>query len=160
VRASRGGRAGETTSSAPIRNGPGRFRAALFALLLVAAAVVAGVVVHARTPKLELEVLHIRHRFSPNGDDHRDTAKIRFFVRDSDPGAIVQIVGPHRQRVRTLYRGPLTAHKPVTLEWNGRTLAGHLADPEDRYRFRVILPGQDRDMVYPRQIELVRTAGS
>jgi hypothetical protein len=118
---------------------------------------VAGVVVHARTPKLELQVTSPprQFKFSPNGDGHRDTARIRFFVRDSDPDATVQIVGPHRQRVRTLYHGPLTADKPVTFTWNGRTDSGQLANPHERYRLRVILPLQDRDMVYPQQIELV-----
>lgn len=114
-------------------------------------------VVHARTPKLELEVLSPprEFKFSPNGNGHQDKAKIRFFVRDSDQDATVQIVGPDRQRVRTLYRGPLTAYKQVTFTWNGRTAAGRLANPRQRYRLRVVLPGQDRDMVYPQQIEIV-----
>jgi hypothetical protein len=118
---------------------------------------VAGVVVHARTPKLELEVISLprEFRFSPNGNGHRDKARIRFFVRDSDPDATVQIVGPHRQRVRTLYHGPLTADEPVTFTWNGRTASGQLANPQDRYRLRVVLPAEGRDMVYPQQFELV-----
>jgi hypothetical protein len=121
----------------------------------VAAVVVAGVVVHARTPKLELEVLHIPHTFTPNGDGERDTARITFYVRDSDPNAKVQIVGPGRRVVRTLYRGPLVANKHVTLRWNGRASGGRLANPQDGYRLRVVLSGQDRDMVYPTQIQLV-----
>lgn len=132
---------------------------ALFALLLVASVVVAGVVVYARTPNLELEVIDIPGKFSPNGDGNRDSARIRFYVRDSDPHAIVQIVGSDRRRVRTLYRGPLTADERVTLRWNGRTSAGRLADPHDRYRLRVVLPSQDRDMVYPRQIRLTGVGG-
>jgi hypothetical protein len=125
----------------------------LFAALLVATVVVAGVVVHARTPKLELEVLNIPHTFSPNGDGQRDTARITFYVRDSDPHARVQIVGPNRQVVRTLYRGPLVANKHVTLRWNGRT-SGGLANSHDAYRLRVVLPAQNRDMVYPTQMRL------
>ena len=124
----------------------------LFAALLVAAVVVAGVVVHARTPKLELEVLSIPHTFSPNGDGQRDTARIAFYVRDSDPHARVQIVGPNRQVIRTLYRGPLVAYRHENFTWNGRTSGGRLANPHDGYRLRVVLPGQDRDMVYPTQI--------
>ncbi len=115
----------------------------------------AGVVVYARTPNLELEVIDIPRKFSPNGDGYRDSAKIRFYVRDSDPHAIVQIVGPHRRRVRTLYRGPLTAEERVSLRWNGRMASGRLADPRDRYRLRVFLPNEGRDMVYPSQIEIV-----
>jgi hypothetical protein len=117
--------------------------------------VVAAVVVQARTPDLELEVLQLPRKISPNGDGRRDTARIQFFVRDSDPDATVQIVGPRREPVRTLYRGPLTADERVTFTWNGRTAAGALADPRDRYRLRVNLPSQDRDMVYPQQIALV-----
>lgn len=129
----------------------------LFALLLVAAVVVAAVVVHARTPKLEIQVLSPprQFKFSPNGNGHREKARIRFFIRDTEPDATVQIVGPDRQRVRTLYRGPLTADEPVAFTWNGRTAAGQLANPNDRYRLRVILPSQDRDMVYPQQITIV-----
>jgi hypothetical protein len=128
-------------------------------VLLVAAVVVAGVVVHARTPDLELEVIHLTREFSPDGDGRCDKARIRFLVRDSDPDATVQIVGPRRQRVRTLYRGPLTANEPVTLTWNGRTAGGHLENPGDLYRLRVVLPGQGRDMVFPQQIELVGNGG-
>jgi hypothetical protein len=103
-------------------------------------------------------VIHLTRKFSPDTDRHRDTARIEFYVRSSDPEATVQIVGPHRQRVRTLYRGPLTADKRITLTWNGRTSSGHLANAHEPYRLRVVLPGQDRDMVYPQQIELVGVA--
>jgi hypothetical protein len=128
-----------------------------FALLLVAAVVVAGVVVHARTPDLELEVLRLPKKpFSPDGDGHRDTARITFYVRDSDPNARVQLVGPDRQVIRTLYRGPLVAYETNTFTWNGRKTGGRLANPRDGYRLRVVLPGQDRDMVYPTQIRLAQ----
>ena len=58
--------------------------------------------------------------------------------------------------VRTLYRGPLEADQPVSFTWDGRSEAGRPVDPEDRYRLRVILPGQERDMVYPRRIAVSR----
>ena len=116
----------------------------------------AGVVVHARTPKLELEVQHLTPKFSPNADTkHPRAATIEFFVRDSDPHATVQIVGPHRQRIRTLYRGRLVADKVVTYHWNGRNDDGSLASPDEKYRLRVDLPSQDRDMVYPQEIQLI-----
>jgi hypothetical protein len=117
--------------------------------------VVAGVVVHARTPKLELEVQDLTPRFSPSGGTRHRTATIEFFVRDTDPHAVVQIVGPQRQRVRTLYRGPLLAGKDITYHWDGRTDAGKLASPDEKYRLRVVLPDQGRDMVYPQEITLV-----
>ena len=131
----------------------------LFVLLLVVAVAVAGVVVQARTPKLELEVLHLTHRFSPTGDAKHRRATIEFFVRDGDPHAVVQIVGPSRQRIRTLYRGQLIANKVERFTWNGRTIGGHLASPDERYRLRVVLPSEDRDMVYPQQIAVVGTSG-
>jgi hypothetical protein len=133
----------------------------LFGLLLAATVVVAGVVVHARTPKLELEVQHLTKRFSPSGGTkYPRTAKIEFFVRDSDPHAIVQIVGPQRQRIRTLYRGPLLADKDITYHWDGRTDSGSLATANEKYRLRVVLPSQDRDMVYPQEVKLVGGGGT
>jgi hypothetical protein len=123
---------------------------------------VAGVVVHARTPKLELEVQRFpdpTHRLSPNGDGHRDTARISFYVRDSDPHATVEIVGPDNEVIRRLYRGGLVAYKHYTFTWNGRTEGGHLASTSQGYRLRVVLPSQDRDMVYPTQIRLANRSG-
>jgi hypothetical protein len=155
-----GGRAGEKPAPAPTGNGRGWFRAASLALLLVAAVVVAAVVVRARTPKLELEVLHIPQQpFSPDGDGHRDKARISFYVRDSDPHARVQIVGPDNEVIRTLYRGPLVAYEHNTFPWNGRRQGGRLANPREGYRLRVALPGQDREMVYPTQIRLAQRTG-
>jgi hypothetical protein len=130
----------------------------LFCVLLVATVVTAAVVVHARTPDLALQVTHITHRISPQGGGGYRVAHIRFFVRESDPDATVEIVGPNLKRVRTLYRGPLTADKSVSFTWNGRTAAGSIPNPNHRYRLRVILPGADRDMVYPRRIDLVEPA--
>ena len=51
-------------------------------------------------------------------------AHIRFFVRESDPDATVQIVGPNVKVVRTLYQGPLVADQPVSFTWNGRNADG------------------------------------
>ena len=117
--------------------------------------VVAGVVVHARTPKLELEVQQLTPRFSPSGATNHRTATVELFVRDSDAHAVVQIVGPQRQRIRTLHRGRLVAYRDVTYHWNGRTDSGKLASPDEKYRLRVVLPDSDRDMVYPQEIKLV-----
>jgi hypothetical protein len=122
--------------------------------------VVAGVVVHARTPKLELEVQKLTPRFSPSGATNHRTATIEFFVRDTDARAVVQIVGPQRQRVRTLYRGRLVAYRDVTYRWNGRTDSGKRASPDEKYRLRVVLPDSDRDMVYPQEIKLVGGGGA
>ena len=85
-------------------------------------------------------------------------AHIRFFVRESDPDARVEIVGPNLKLIRVLANQPLVANEPVSFTWDGRTGGGALADPGDRYRLRVLLPNRDRDMVYPRRISL-RPAG-
>jgi hypothetical protein len=135
-----------------------RLGAALFVALLAASVVVAGVVVHARSPDLALEVTHMPPRFSPNGDGRRDVERIRFFVRDSDPHATVEIVGPNLRPVRTLYTGPIEADHPMTLIWNGRTESGRLADPRLHFRLRVLLPDPDRDMVFPRRVALRRVS--
>lgn len=127
----------------------------LFAALLAASVVVAAVVVHARTPDLELQVTRFDDSISPSGHGAPRVAHIRFFVRESEPHATVEIVGPNLAVARTLYTGPLDADRPVSYAWNGRTASGARVDPADLYRLRVILPSRDRDMVYPRHIEIV-----
>jgi hypothetical protein len=148
----------------------------LFVALLVASAAVAAVVVHARTPDLELQVTGFTSEICPQGSPrecrhmanrrhperpwtlHR-RARLRFFVRESDPDATVEIVGPNLTVIRTFHRGPLAADREVAYIWNGRDASGSLVDPRDRYRLRVILPSRDRDMVYPRRIQVLE-AGS
>jgi hypothetical protein len=132
-----------------------RLGPALFVALLIASVVTAAIVVHARTPDLELQVTHLTHRISPEGGRGFRVAHIRFFVRESDPDATVEIVGPNLKLVRNLYRGPLAANKEVEFVWNGRNESGDVPNPNHRYRLRVILPGRDRDMVYPRRIDVV-----
>ena len=134
---------------------------ALLVVLIVASVVTAAAVIHARSPKLALEVTRFEREISPGCGCKEGVAHIRFFVRESDPHAIVEIVGPDLAPVRTLASGPLVANQPVSFKWNGRTDAGTLADPAERYRLRVLLPDQeDRDMVYTRRISLVETGRS
>ena len=137
-----------------------RVGAALFAALLVATVVTAAIVVHARSPDLELQVTHLTHKISPNGGGGYGAAHISFFVRESDPNATVQVVGPNVKVVRTLYRGPLKADQAVAFTWNGRNEDGQVPNTNHRYRLRVILPSRDRDMVYPRRIDIVEPRGS
>jgi hypothetical protein len=131
----------------------------LFVALVVASVVTAAIVVHARTPDLELQVTHLTHRIAPAGGGAYRVAHIRFFVRESDPDATVEIVGPNLTHVRTLHRGPLAANQPVSLTWNGRNSSGAIPNPAHRYRLRVVLPSRDRDMVYPRRIDIVEPPG-
>ncbi|HMC06570.1 MAG TPA: hypothetical protein VKG89_04150 [Solirubrobacterales bacterium] len=124
----------------------------LFVVLLVASVVVAAVVVHARTPDLELQVTRFTFHFDPKGPAGHRVARIGFYVREGDPNATVEIVGPNLRPTRTLYQGPVEADQPQSYAWNGRTDSGAFADPHDRYRLRVVLPSRDRDMVYPQRI--------
>ena len=126
----------------------------LFFVLLVCSVVVAATVLQARSPDLALQVTRFTKEIHPSGEGKDRVAHIRFFVRESDPDARVEIVGPDLRLVRTLASRPLVANEAVSFRWDGRTDAGALADPDDRYRLRVLLPNQDRDMVYPRRISL------
>jgi hypothetical protein len=136
-----------------------RLGPALFVALLIATLVTAAIVVHARTPDLELQVAHLTHKISPQGGGGYRVAHVRFFVRESDPHATVEIVGPNLKLVRNLYRGPLAANKEVAFVWNGRNESGAVPNPDHRYRLRVLLPSRDRDMVYPRRIDIVEPPG-
>ena len=132
---------------------------ALFVALLVASVVTAAGVLHARTPDLALQVTHFTTEVSPGARGAAGRARIAFFVREGDSDARVEIVGPSLRVVRTLYRGPLVADRPVSFAWDGRRDSGHPVSPRHRFRLRVILPGQDRDMVYPRRIKGTASRG-
>lgn len=131
--------------------------AALFVCLFAAALVAAAIVAASRTSDLMLEVAEdFPKRFSPDGDGNDDVARLSFFVRESDPDARVYIVGRDEAPVRTLdAHVPLEADERVTYTWDGRRNTGTPA-PVARYRLRVVLPNEDRDMVFPRRIDLVR----
>ena len=135
----------------------GRSRATLLFAALFAAALAATVlVVGSRTPDLTLEVTRLPKAITPNGDRVKDKAEISFFVRESDPAAEVYLVGRNLAPVRTLDRGvALTEDEQVTYLWDGTTDDGEPA-PTGRYRLRVVLPSRDRDMVFPRRIDLER----
>jgi hypothetical protein len=125
----------------------------LFVALLVASVVVGAIGLNARTPDLAIEVIRLTREIDRGSGPDR-VAHIRFFVRESDPDATVEIVGPDLRPIRTLARQPLVANEPVSFRWDGRSNSGALANPEDRYRLRVVLPNRDRDMVYPRRISV------
>jgi hypothetical protein len=131
--------------------------AALFVCLFAAALVAAAIVAASRTSDLVLEVAEdFPEAFSPDGDGNDDVARLSFFVRESDPDASVYIVGRDEAPVRTLDEHvALEANEGVTYTWDGRTDEGTPA-PIARYRLRVELPNSDRDMVFPRRIDLVR----
>ena len=128
--------------------------AALFFVLVAATLVTAVLVVRARTPDLVLEVT--RQPETLSGDD----ARISLFVRESDEHARVAIVDSTEDVVRTLDEDvALQADDEVTYEWDRSTDAGTAAPP-GRYRVLVELPGENREMIWPRRITLVPVSES
>ena len=130
----------------------GRLGPALVLALLAASLAVAAFVYRARTPDLALEVPRIERDLSLGAAGRDGVAQIRFFVRFDESDATVQVVGVEREPVRLLYTGALTADEEIVCVWDGRDDQGDLVIP-DNYRLRVVVPGQDRDMIYPRRIE-------
>ena len=128
--------------------------AALFFVLVAASLLASVLVVRARTPDLVLEVLQPRVDqravFGPAGKrPHRVT--IEFFVRESDPHALVGVVDRHENLVRTLDEDvALSEDEPALYRWDGSSDSGEPA-PAGRYRLLVGLPSQDREMVFPRR---------
>lgn len=136
--------------------------AALFFLLLAASVTTAVLVVRARTPDLVLEVTRqcppgadpddCSPLFDPRGRRSPKRIEIEFFVRESDGAAFVGIADSHENVVRTLDPSvALAADQPVSYIWDGRTDDGRLAAP-GRYRLRVDLPSEEREMIWPRRI--------
>lgn len=129
----------------------GRLGPALLVALLVVSLAAGILVYRARTPDLALEVTKITRNIDLGEGDR---ARFTFFVRFDDPGATVSIVGRNKEPVRTLYEGELAEGVRVTCTWAGTDDADDVA-PVGRYRLRVELPSEDRDMVYPRRIDIV-----
>jgi hypothetical protein len=103
-------------------------------------------------------VLHPKHPvpgFTPNGDCHYDRVRIRFRVTQSDD-ATVQVVKPGGRVVITLARDRfLKRYHFFTFHWDGRSREGGIAPP-GRYKLRVKLLGQERNLVPPGTIRLHR----
>jgi hypothetical protein len=120
---------------------------ALFLALAASALGTAAIVVHQKTSKLALEVIHMDCQLTPDGPDHH-TAHIRFFTRYGEPHAHVTLVGQALSPARTLAADTqLEADKIVKYEWDGKMDDGHLA-PAGRYALRVNLPSRDRNMLW------------
>lgn len=103
-------------------------------------------------------VLHPRdpvRSFTPNGDCRYDRMRIRFRVTQSDD-AIVQVVKPGGKVVVTLARDRfLKRYRFFTFHWDGRSREDGIAPP-GRYKLRVKLLGQERNLVPPGVIRLHR----
>jgi hypothetical protein len=95
------------------------------------------------------------HGFTPNGDCHFDRERIRFRVTQSDH-ATVQVVKPGGKVVVTLARDRfLKRYHFFTFYWDGRQRGGGIAPP-GRYKLRVKLLDQERNLVPPGVIRLHR----
>ena len=131
-----------------------RLGPALLIALLVASLALTVYVFRARTPDLALEVIRFQGQLSPNGDGDKDLARVTFFVRFDEPDATVQIVGKNAVPVRTLADGyELTEGEYIRCTWDGHTDDGGIAEV-GRYRLRVIAPSQERDLVFPKRVDI------
>lgn len=132
----------------------GRVGAALLVALLALTLLVGALVYRARTPDLALEVTQLRTCL-----DRGESAQIEFFVRFDEPDATVQMVAAGQIPVRTLDASrALIDGESVRYEWDGRDDDDGLV-PAGRYRLRVVLPGQRRDMVYPTKLTVTPRGG-
>lgn len=94
--------------------------------------------------------------FTPNGDCRFDRVRIRFRTTQSDEGT-VQVIRPGGRIVVTLSRDEfLKRYQFHTFYWDGRQRGGGTAPP-GRYKLRVKLIGQDRNLVPPGVIRLHRS---
>jgi hypothetical protein len=95
------------------------------------------------------------HSFTPNGDCRYDRMRIRLRVTQSDD-ATVQVARPGGRVVVTLARDRfLKRYHYFTFYWDGRQRGGGIARP-GRYKLRVKLLGQERNLVPPGVIPLHR----
>jgi FlgD Ig-like domain len=123
--------------------------AALFFALLAVSLAAAVLVVRARDPDLALEVARLTRQFRPP----EETARISFFVRESEEHAYISIVDEDDEPVKTLDSRPLEDGQRVTYHWDGRGQDGELVAPESYY-LRVLLPERERDMIWPKRIKV------
>jgi hypothetical protein len=140
--------------------------ALVFALLVLATVAAFGWAQHLKRDPLVLDrvtfvgvpVLHPKHpvhSFTPNGDCRYDRIRIKFRVTRSDD-ATVQVVKPGGKVVVTLARDRfLKRYRYFPFYWDGRQRGGGIAAP-GRYKLRVKLLGQERNLVPPGVIRLHR----
>ena len=134
-----------------------RFLAPLLFVLIVAAAIGAGAVaLSSRKADLELYARVTRDFAPTGGQPFPPGARISFRVGEDDADAAVQIVDEDDRPVRTLAADTaLAADRRYHFRWTGKDDAGHL-QPAASYRLRVVLPDSDRDMIWPRRMQLHR----
>ena len=133
----------------------GRLGPALLVALLVASLITGILVYRARTPNLALEVPKIDRLLGTGGKADLPVEFV-FFVRFDEPHALVELVGRGDETVRTFAAdAALAADERVRCIWDGVDDEGDRVGPGN-YRLRVVLPEQDRDMVFPQRIAVRR----
>jgi len=150
----------------PRRRAEAPAAALVFALLVLATVAAFGWAQRLKRDPLVLDrvtfvgapVLHPRnpvHSFTPNGDCRYDEVRIKFRVTQSDD-ATVQVVKPGGRVVVTVARDRfLKRYHYFSFYWDGRQRGGGIAPP-GRYKLRVKLLGQERNLVPPGAIKLHR----
>jgi hypothetical protein len=150
----------------PRRRAKAPAAALVFALLVLATVAAFGWAQRLKRDPLVLDrvtfvaapVLHPKHpvhSFTPNGDCRYDQIRIKFRVTRSDD-ATVQVVKPGGKIVITLARDRfLKRYRYFSFYWDGRQRRGGIAAP-GRYKLRVKLLGQERNLVPPGAIKLHR----
>ena len=128
---------------------------------LVAALVLGGVAALAITRELRggddvVNSVKVTTSFSPADEDAR-SARIRFELTDPDQEVVVEVIDSEQAVTRTLARQTSLAAGAHRFEWDGRTESGTLA-PEGRYRVRIELGEQDRE-VFLRGVIRVESPG-
>ncbi len=103
-----------------------------------------------------VRALTITSEFSPNGDNRRERASIRFQVKESDDVA-VRIIDANGDAVRTLLDDRrVAAGKRVQLFWDGRA-DDNATVPDGAYRVRVTLRDAGRSAVFAQEIRVDTT---
>jgi hypothetical protein len=135
-----------------VRGRLGGLGGALLLILLVASVESAAYVYHARTPDLALQAKLLDRKFAPSPSGEGQRSRIAYFVRFDEAHATIELVGRDKTLVRTIGDDvSLRKDDRQVYNWNGLDNDGDLAAP-GAYRLRVILPGEDRDMIFPRRI--------
>jgi hypothetical protein len=98
----------------------------------------------------------VSRSFSPNGDGHRDAAKIRFMLTRPDVVTLT-VLDASGHRVRRLATAtPVLADRVLRFRWDGDTDAGRRAAP-GRYAAQLMLARRGRTIELVRRMRLRAT---
>lgn len=139
----------------PTRRRSSSAAAVVFALLVVATVAAFAYAQRLKRDPLVVDRVQHTHTFNPQGAScKRRTARIKFRTTTSNDATIQLLHEPGGEVVKTLARERfLKRYSYHLLAWNGLDDAGQGA-PRGRYRVRVILEDEDRNLVLPGTIRL------